>query len=115
MSSDGPTLNDESYRSAKRGDGQAVGHGHTHSHGGGPAHTHPLTAGQEAHRRGRQSADHDHDHQPVVGAGHDFDLPALPDAVDVFDTTLRDGSQQEGLSLTVDDKLRVAEQLDTSA
>ncbi len=33
-------------------------------------------------------------------------------AVDIFDTTLRDGSQQEGLSLTVDDKLRVAEQLD---
>ncbi|MBA3302352.1 MAG: citramalate synthase [Acidimicrobiia bacterium] len=33
-------------------------------------------------------------------------------AVDVYDTTLRDGSQQEGLSLTVDDKLRVAEQLD---
>jgi len=36
----------------------------------------------------------------------------LPEAVDIFDTTLRDGSQQEGLSLTVDDKLRVAEQLD---
>ncbi|MCL4313719.1 MAG: citramalate synthase [Actinobacteria bacterium] len=36
----------------------------------------------------------------------------LPAAVDIFDTTLRDGSQQEGLSLTVDDKLRVAEQLD---
>ena len=36
----------------------------------------------------------------------------LPDAVDIFDTTLRDGSQHEGLSLTVDDKLRVAEQLD---
>src|SRR5215469_8476025 len=36
----------------------------------------------------------------------------LPEAVDVYDTTLRDGSQQEGLSLTVDDKLRVAEQLD---
>ena len=32
--------------------------------------------------------------------------------MDIFDTTLRDGSQQEGLSLTVDDKLRVAEQLD---
>ena len=32
--------------------------------------------------------------------------------VDIYDTTLRDGSQQEGLSLTVDDKLRVAEQLD---
>jgi len=39
-------------------------------------------------------------------------LPALPEAVDVYDTTLRDGSQQEGLSLTVDDKLRVATQLD---
>jgi 2-isopropylmalate synthase len=38
--------------------------------------------------------------------------PELPDAVDIYDTTLRDGSQQEGLSLTVDDKLRVAEQLD---
>ena len=43
---------------------------------------------------------------------HAFDLPVLPEAVDIFDTTLRDGSQQEGLSLTVDDKLRVAEQLD---
>jgi len=43
---------------------------------------------------------------------HAFDFPALPEAVDIFDTTLRDGSQQEGLSLTVDDKLRVAEQLD---
>jgi 2-isopropylmalate synthase len=48
----------------------------------------------------------------VSGSSHDFDLPSLPDAVDVFDTTLRDGSQQEGLSLTVDDKLKVAEQLD---
>jgi 2-isopropylmalate synthase len=36
----------------------------------------------------------------------------LPESVDIYDTTLRDGSQQEGLSLTVDDKLRVAEQLD---
>ncbi|CAN5487600.1 citramalate synthase [soil metagenome] len=46
---------------------------------------------------------------------HDTTLPRtldMPSAVDVYDTTLRDGSQQEGLSLTVDDKLRVAEQLD---
>ena len=43
---------------------------------------------------------------------HDFVVPELPEAVDIFDTILRDGSQQEGLSLTVDDKLRVAEQLD---
>ncbi|MGH9126901.1 MAG: citramalate synthase [Acidimicrobiales bacterium] len=45
--------------------------------------------------------------------GHHHVIPReLPDAVDIYDTTLRDGSQQEGLSLTVDDKLRVAEQLD---
>jgi 2-isopropylmalate synthase len=37
---------------------------------------------------------------------------SLPDAVEIYDTTLRDGSQQEGMSLTVADKLRVAEQLD---
>jgi 2-isopropylmalate synthase len=43
---------------------------------------------------------------------HDFVMPRWPDAVDIFDTTLRDGSQQEGLSLSVEDKLRVAEQLD---
>jgi len=38
--------------------------------------------------------------------------PRQPDAVEVYDTTLRDGSQLEGISLTVDDKLRIAEQLD---
>src|SRR3954462_16007367 len=38
-------------------------------------------------------------------------MPA-PTAVEIFDTTLRDGSQLEGLSLTVDDKLRIAEQLE---
>src|ERR671913_581993 len=36
----------------------------------------------------------------------------IPDAVDVFDTTLRDGAQFEGISLSVEDKLRIAEQLD---
>lgn len=35
-----------------------------------------------------------------------------PEAVDVYDTTLRDGTQLEGISVTVDDKLRIAEQLD---
>jgi 2-isopropylmalate synthase len=38
--------------------------------------------------------------------------PGLPERVEVFDTTLRDGAQLEGISLTVDDKLRIAEQLD---
>ena len=37
---------------------------------------------------------------------------ALPTKVEIYDTTLRDGSQLEGISLTVDDKLRIAEQLD---
>jgi 2-isopropylmalate synthase len=38
--------------------------------------------------------------------------PTLPGAVEIFDTTLRDGAQFEGISLSVEDKLRVAEQLD---
>jgi 2-isopropylmalate synthase len=38
--------------------------------------------------------------------------PAWPARVEIYDTTLRDGSQLEGISLTVDDKLRIAEQLD---
>ncbi len=33
-------------------------------------------------------------------------------AIEVFDTTLRDGLQVEGVSATVEDKLRIAEQLD---
>ena len=44
---------------------------------------------------------------PNVGAP-----PGMPTAVEIFDTTLRDGAQFEGISLTVEDKLRVAEQLD---
>jgi 2-isopropylmalate synthase len=36
----------------------------------------------------------------------------LPESVEIFDTTLRDGCQLEGISVTVDDKLRIAEQLD---
>jgi 2-isopropylmalate synthase len=38
--------------------------------------------------------------------------PVLPSSIEVFDTTLRDGAQFEGISLTVEDKLKVAEQLD---
>ncbi len=72
-----------------------------HSHGDG-----------EPHRHAGGTATHSHGgHRHAAGA-HDYRLPTLPEAVDIFDTTLRDGSQQEGLSLTVDDKLRVAEQLD---
>ncbi len=48
-----------------------------------------------------------------MSASDGVSLPVdLPEAVEIFDTTLRDGSQLEGISLTVDDKLRIAEQLD---
>ena len=63
----------------------------------------------ETHSHGGVQHTHAHGH---TAHGHDYKLPELPEAVDIFDTILRDGSQQEGLSLTVDDKLRVAEQLD---
>ena len=36
----------------------------------------------------------------------------MPSSIEIFDTTLRDGVQFEGISPTVDDKLAVAEQLD---
>ncbi len=40
-------------------------------------------------------------------------VPAAgPETVEIFDTTLRDGCQLEGVSVTVEDKLRIAEQLD---
>jgi 2-isopropylmalate synthase len=42
----------------------------------------------------------------------DASAVTLPSRVEIYDTTLRDGSQLEGISLTVDDKLRIAEQLD---
>ena len=63
----------------------------------------------ETHSHGGVQHTHAHGHSAHA---HDYAIPELPEAVDIFDTILRDGSQQEGLSLTVDDKLRVAEQLD---
>jgi 2-isopropylmalate synthase len=38
--------------------------------------------------------------------------PAPPGGIHVYDTTLRDGAQQEGLNLSVDDKLSIARHLD---
>jgi 2-isopropylmalate synthase len=63
----------------------------------------------DTHNHGGVQHTHAHGH---TAHAHDYKLPELPEAVEIFDTILRDGSQQEGLSLTVDDKLRVAEQLD---
>ncbi|MEB3360309.1 MAG: citramalate synthase [Synechococcales bacterium] len=39
-------------------------------------------------------------------------LPAASPAIWLYDTTLRDGAQREGLSLSIEDKLRIARQLD---
>lgn len=39
-------------------------------------------------------------------------LTATPDVLHVYDTTLRDGAQQEGLQLNVSDKLKIARYLD---
>ncbi len=40
------------------------------------------------------------------------DLPSATRFIKLFDTTLRDGTQGEGISISVDDKLKVAETLD---
>ena len=37
----------------------------------------------------------------------------MPKTVKIFDTTLRDGEQAPGISLTVDDKINIAKRLDT--
>ena len=39
-------------------------------------------------------------------------MPVVPEQFHVYDTTLRDGAQQEGIHLSVDDKLRIAGHLD---
>ncbi len=33
--------------------------------------------------------------------------------IDVYDTTLRDGSQSEGISYSLEDKIKIAKQLDS--
>ncbi|HEX7058017.1 MAG TPA: citramalate synthase [Bacilli bacterium] len=37
----------------------------------------------------------------------------MPESIKIFDTTLRDGTQGEGISLSVEDKLKIASKLDT--
>jgi 2-isopropylmalate synthase len=43
---------------------------------------------------------------------NDGPLPSTPNFVELYDTTLRDGSQREGISYTASDKLRIAHKLD---
>ncbi len=49
---------------------------------------------------------------PAQGQSGALSLDYDPEAFHVYDTTLRDGTQQEGLSLSVADKLTVARHLD---
>ena len=48
----------------------------------------------------------------MTSASHDTPLPPPGPGLDLYDTTLRDGTQREGVSLSVDDKLRVARRMD---
>ena len=71
-----------------------------------------MSAEPEKAKRPAGTAGKGHSH-PHDAAHHEVPRRLeMPTSVEIYDTTLRDGSQQEGLSLTVDDKLKVAEQLD---
>jgi 2-isopropylmalate synthase len=48
----------------------------------------------------------------TMTTGGDALLPAPRPDIDLYDTTLRDGTQREGVSLSVEDKLRVARAMD---
>jgi hypothetical protein len=69
----------------------------------GPATTGPATTGPAT--TGPATTGH-----PATGA-----TGQAEPKVEIYDTTLRDGSQQVGLDLTVADKLRVAAALDALA
>jgi len=51
-------------------------------------------------------------HEGITMSNESGGFSGARTSVEVFDTTLRDGLQVEGVSATVDDKLRIAEQLD---
>ena len=48
----------------------------------------------------------------MTAAGGDAPLPSPAPGLDLYDTTLRDGTQREGVTLSVDDKLKVARRMD---
>src|SRR5512143_2319682 len=46
------------------------------------------------------------------GGGSSSEAREGPPMIQIYDTTLRDGTQREGISLSCDDKLRIARRLD---
>jgi 2-isopropylmalate synthase len=50
-----------------------------------------------------------------TSAAGDVSLPPARPGLDLYDTTLRDGTQREGVVLSVDDKLKVARRMDELA
>jgi 2-isopropylmalate synthase len=48
----------------------------------------------------------------VTSTRTDAPLPPTAAGIDLYDTTLRDGTQREGVTLSVEDKLRVARRMD---
>ena len=56
------------------------------------------------------SVSHSSVSQPVNHPDHNVAIN--PEQVLIYDTTLRDGAQREGLSLSVEDKVKIAQQLD---
>jgi 2-isopropylmalate synthase len=66
----------------------------------------------DAERQAQSATDADSAGEPSAARQPVVRDPSWPAAVEIFDTTLRDGVQFEGISVTVDDKLRICEQLD---
>src|SRR5688572_5285126 len=50
--------------------------------------------------------------RPLSFSGHRMPAPDPRPTVRLYDTTLRDGTQREGLSLSVEDKVKIARMLD---
>src|SRR5690606_21900376 len=59
-----------------------------------------------------KSLEHGPDHMNPAAETGVFSRGDAPSLVEIYDTTLRDGSQGEGVSYTATDKVRIAERLD---
>src|SRR3954449_13162528 len=51
--------------------------------------------------------------EPEDEAYQTFRRTLMTKSISIFDTTLRDGTQGEGISLSAEDKIKIAQKLDT--